>query len=154
MDVNGTEAWLIVVSAFGGGLAGAILQPILAFGLDRVGSKDRRRKVIEQHLRRTVTRWLEFTTRAARTAIEIAARRDLNRSVLSDGEIVARLRLNDQPFPTWEAERIRDAEMRQLADQLYDISVKLPMELLDPATSTERLDERAKTIGDLRRRIG
>ena len=150
---SGSDTWLIVLAAFGGGLFGAILQPVLTYGMDRMRAGDQRRKAIERNLRRMMTLWLEFTTRVGATAVEIASRRDLGRPALSDAEIMQRIRLAERPFPTWAAERIRDQTMRDLADALYEMAIKMPIRLIDPSTSNSELDSAAHEIGRLRHDI-
>lgn len=47
--------WAIVlVAAFGGGLAGAVLQPVVTYAMDRLRSKERIQKSRERALRRMV----------------------------------------------------------------------------------------------------
>lgn len=150
---NGTDTWVIVVAAFGGGIAGAILQPTLAYSMDLLRGKGQRRKAIERNLRRMLTVWLGFTTKAAMMAMEIAGRRDFGRPTLSEVEILQRIRMAEQHFPTWQIERIHDAQLEGLADKLYSIALVLPLRLIDPNTTTTWLNDVAGEIGQLRRNI-
>ena len=149
MDGNGTDTWVIVLAAFGGGLAGAILQPGASYVMDRLRGKDQRRKAVERNLRRMLTMWLEFATRGGLTAAEICSKRDLGRTALSDAEVMQRLRVAEQAFPTWQGERIRDAELRSLAERLYTLSVSLHIRLIDP-NQASTLDALIPEIGRLR----
>jgi hypothetical protein len=46
---------VVVEAAFGGGLAGAILQPLTSYAMDGLRSGDRKRMGLERNLRRMIT---------------------------------------------------------------------------------------------------
>lgn len=142
-----SEAVAVVGAAFIGGLAGAILQPLVEHGLERVRAKELRRKAIESRLRRMISSWLQYANQAAIVGTEILARQDLNLSPLNAAEIIERVKLNDHTFLPWEAERIQDPQMRTLADELYATTLGVAVQLMTNATA---LPATISSIGNLR----
>ena len=106
MDGNGTDTWVIVLAAFGGGLAGAILQPILSYFMHRLTSGDEIRRDRQRSLRRMLVSEIRWTRKRQAWATSKA----LEQSLGID------LAVGPLPFmggPFWEPERIEDAELRK-----------------------------------------
>lgn len=150
--MNETDTVVIVTAAFGGGLFGAVLQPLLSYGLQKLTAKDDRRKRVEKHLRRMLTVWLGYALRAAIVAMEIVERRKVGLPPLAEKDIYSRADLGVH-FPAWEPERIQDPALRKAAEKLYDTINPLTVRLFDPNASDQWLDEQGMEIGRLRKAI-
>jgi hypothetical protein len=105
--------WAVVlVAAFGGGLAGAVLQPIVSHVLERASSKERIRRSRERCLRHMLSAWMSN------------ARRLIGVSIIAYGfppdaratELRRIQAMHPEPgTPPWQPERIVDDELRLLA---------------------------------------
>lgn len=108
---------VIVVAAFGGGLAGAILQPLMSYALDRVRSKERIRKDRERSLRRMLFAEIRETRRLQAWARSIALGTELNRD----------LGTGPAPFggPFWEPHRIKHDALRKVVEEYNRLKASL-----------------------------
>lgn len=94
-----TDTWVIVVAAFGGGLVGAILQPLLSYAFDRVRAAETIRKNRERSLRRMIFAKIRETRRVQAWAGGIIFGRD----PVTDPSPIG--------GPFWEPHRIKNAEL-------------------------------------------
>ena len=126
-----TDTWLIVVAAFGGGLAGAILQPLMSYALDRVRSTETIRKNRERSLRRMLFAKIRATRTVQAWAMTRALEQELGRSP-STGSL---------PIggPFWEPHRIKEPELKNKVEEYSGLSASL-------YTAGYRLD-----VGEIRR---
>ena len=120
--------WAIVlVAAFGGGLAGAVLQPVVSHFLQGVRSKEEIRKRREQHLRRVLVGQMVH----GRKLIEALQRvivRGQEKDIPSLGEryeIVTQAGWAPLWAPSWELGRITDDRLRQMATEYFDAADEL-----------------------------
>lgn len=116
--------WAIVlVAAFGGGLAGAVLQPVASHLLERIRSKEEIRKRRERHLRRMLTAGMKQGRKAISVSNLLQSRQARGAAVDPD-EIRERLRL-EEGMPLWEPERIADSNLRNMACEYMEMEAKL-----------------------------
>ena len=102
----------VLLAAFGGGLAGAVLQPVVSYVLQRIRSGEEIRRMRERSLRRMIeAALLDGRARAAdlllrEVGIPVAAR-----------EREAR--------PLWQPERIPDPSLQRVAREYNEVRVGL-----------------------------
>jgi len=114
--------WAIVLlAAFGGGLAGAVLQPVVSHFLERVRSGEETRKRREQHLRRVLVGQMVHGRKlieAWHTVIDRGLEKD---SVPFDERYKILTRAGWAPLwaPSWELGRIKDDSLRQMATEYF-----------------------------------
>lgn len=104
--------WAIVlVAAFGGGLAGAVLQPVMDHVLQRIRREEETRKRRERHLRRMVVAQMEWARQT------VAAIETLHRWLKQGREVSKEWREQaikpDEHSPFWQPERISDPDLRE-----------------------------------------
>lgn len=143
----------IIVSAFGGGLAGAVLQPALTHFLARANRQEeitlermrRLRGMVEQNLthgRRLMhASMLRFAAEQRGQAMPISEMYDASKIV--DGNYY------------WQPERIPDEELRRLALQHNQLCTDLFLRLykadvpeIERADLRQRIDELAPKLGE------
>lgn len=144
--------WAIVLlAAFGGGLAGAVLQPVVSHFLERARSGEGIRKRREQSLRRMVTKRFEFGAGLITAILGVGLRGGMSQD--EKLEFV-------KPIPgfmdtlAWEPERIDDVDFRETVTEYYKATSDLRQlfwsaEPLDVAAA----DELIKQLVELRPRI-
>lgn len=101
---------IILVSAFGGGLAGAVLQPMATYIMERVRAGEDIRRRRERSLRRMLAAQLAYGRR-------LMAVRDVHfdpqfRS-MTPLERLEKIKF-PEGFPAWEPERIADDQVRRI----------------------------------------
>ena len=143
--------WAIVlVAAFGGGLAGAVLQPAVTHALEGIRSKREIRCRRERTLRRMLEARLVDGGRLAFAALDLHIR--LQRGVAVASEERFQLAKGPGGLPLWQPERIADPELRQVADEYQEVCLSLAQSVL---TAAQEWDPRpaAARIMELQRRI-
>jgi glucose-6-phosphate-specific signal transduction histidine kinase len=116
--------WAIVlVAAFGGGLAGAVLQPVTAHVLETIRRDEETRNRRERHLRRMLLSQMAW-------GIKLGAAVGTIRHFEKQGHHVpAELRKEaatpDPPSAVWQPERIQDSALREAADRLQTVLAEL-----------------------------
>jgi hypothetical protein len=131
----------VIVGAFAGGLAGAILQPVTVYGLDRLRSKDEQRKRKERQLRRMISAWLAFCSEATHLAASVFEQASSAFGGVSIDDFGSRNGISTERLPSWEAERIEDREMRTMATLLHAHTILLVQQM-----STESFDNLGATM--------
>jgi len=110
--------WAIVlVAAFGGGLAGAVLAPVMTYLMQRIGSSDQIRKNRERYLRRMIVARIRAGRSAASEALMAIGRAFRDPTV--SGDESASPAVAPQDSPLWQPERISDRDLQKLARR-YD----------------------------------
>jgi len=144
--------WAIVLlAAFGGGLLGAVLQPVVNHFLERARSGEGIQKRREQSLRRMVTKRFEFGAGLITAILGVRLRGGMSQD--EKLEFV-------KPIPgfmdtlAWEPERIDDVDFRRTVTDYYKATSDLRQlfwsaEPLDVAAA----DELIKQLVELRPRI-
>lgn len=115
--------WAIVLlAAFGGGLAGAVLQPVVSYALQRVRSKEEIRKSRERGLRfmlEVELDWAGYLLMACDIGLlreEIGVPLSVEDKMAMTGSGVL---MYPKGVPPWNPDRIRDTELRELVDGYY-----------------------------------
>lgn len=135
--------WAIVlVAAFGGGLAGAVLQPVTAYVLETIRSKHEIRKRRERGLRRMLEAWL----RHGRRIMVAQVRR-------STGQRTDSSDLMDPSVPVWQGSRIADPDLRAKAEQYRQTMVELLTLLTSVEPDPLRGQQLIKELEDLQEQI-
>lgn len=116
--------WAVVlIAAFGGGLAGAVLQPLASHILERLRREEETRKKRERHLRRMLVAQIRLG-RGAVAMTTYAKARLQQRQAVSVEELQASL--TPAPGgPLWEPQRIPDPQLREDAIKYDDTRAKL-----------------------------
>ncbi len=111
--------WAIVLAAaFGGGLAGAVLQPVVSYGMERLRRGEEIRKSRERSLRRMINHAIAEGRECAMLSFLIEEGLK-HCAPLTPEQIGAKLneaegRLTWKDMP-WQPDRIKDPALRQLA---------------------------------------
>jgi hypothetical protein len=106
--------WAVVlIAAFGGGLAGAVLQPLASHILERLRREEEIRKRRERHLRRMLSSRMAMTAALVDDAWRILLRQHQGQpmTVKEKWEVLSR----HTDGPLWEPDRIHDPLLRQHA---------------------------------------
>lgn len=133
--------WAVVlIAAFGGGLAGAVLQPVTAHVLERIRREEEIRKSRERTLRRMIaanTAWVGklLVTAGTLRALEL-------RGAPAPQELRQKLLTPDGSLPPWRPHRIADPALRDSAGR-FGI---LAMDLLNRVSSGQLVDVRAAEV--------
>lgn len=126
--------WAIVlVAAFGGGLAGAVLQPVTAFLLQRIRSGEEIRKRREQHLRRMLVGQMVRGRKLIEAWHQIIDHGQVAGEPMpfeERKEIVRKAEWAPLWAPLWELERIADKQLRQMAGEYFYVAGELGRLLL------------------------
>lgn len=120
--------WAIVlVAAFGGGLAGAVLQPVVGLGADILLSDRNLRKARERTLRRMVSARLEDGGRLIYAAADLHIRLRYSQEVPFHER--RQLAMPPSSLPPWEPERIADPYLANLVSNYVAASWSLARSL-------------------------
>jgi hypothetical protein len=138
--------WAVVlVAAFGGGLAGAVLQPLASHVLERVRREEEIRKRRERHLRRMVEARIESRRTHELALAFVCGFRRLGKPAPSAREVIEdhERREPPPPAPTYWPERIPDPHLRQTAIEygklVAELTGPLRFQDIDPATEDKLL---------------
>lgn len=135
---SGTDTWVIVLAAFGGGLAGAILQPLTSYIMQRLQSRETIRKARQRSVRRMIFQYIRHTRRVQAIALTNI-----------QGQRVA---LDDMPF--WEPERIDDKGLHGLVADYNKASSQLFVQAtMKPDHSQELMEQLDQRLNELQRKI-
>jgi len=144
---------IVLLAAFGGGLAGAVLQPVVSYVLQRVRSAEEIQKNRERSLRRMLNTYMAM----GRQYTGFSVRRKLDRS-LKPAEVLTALneiaqRFVTQPGAVWQPERIKVDSLYEMAcehhAELERLITVLSAKDYDPAEA-QKLEDR---LEELRRQI-
>lgn len=152
--------WAVVlVAAFGGGLAGAVLQPLASHVLERLRREEETRKKRERQLRRMIEARIKFREFHEIVLRAVRLLRHRGKRALSAREVIQRLEREEPspPAPSYRPERIPDPHLRQKATQYGELFAEFTGPLLleeemDSATE-DRLLELADRINPLEKEI-
>jgi hypothetical protein len=123
--------WAIVlVAAFGGGLAGAVLQPVTSHILEGVRSQQYLRRTREGQLRRMVMAAIARGRTVAGAAIEASFFAEQGYP-LSQLDRAKRAAILGEDVPLWQPHRISDPRLQQLAREYNKAVNDLWLLLLD-----------------------
>ena len=141
---DGSDTWVIVLAAFGGGLVGAVLQPVLSYLFDRLRSETTIRKARQRNNRRMIMAQI----REGRGYLASAS---MFRLLLSASEpLVDRVTRIDRLQPEkpagylWQPERIDDQTLRDMAVDYNEAAASLYGQIIQEPPDydeTERLSE-------------
>jgi hypothetical protein len=138
---------LIMISAFGGGLAGAILQPAAQYLFDRLRSKDEVRRRRERQMRRMLRAYIAWGQKLIAAATLFHLRDELGQP-LSPQERAAILELPHFPL-AWEPQRIGDKELQQGARDCYALALELYAVLTMGAPDGAKLRQTMERLAEL-----
>jgi len=140
--------WAVVlVAAFSGGLAGAVLQPLASHILERVRREEVIRRNREKSLRRMLTAAFDYGR-------ALAAAGHLHYARQHRGATVSQAQMNEltqfpKNMPTWQPERIADPQLREVAEQ-HSLGLSKLMDLLlrpaPPVDEIVQLSERLLSL--------
>jgi hypothetical protein len=119
-----SDAVIVLVAAFGGGLAGAVLQPLVEYQLSRVRRNDEIRKQRERRLRQMIEQDIGFV----RQMLLMIAGDTLR---VERGEIIDPQDSWSQvvlPRKVWQPKRIPVPDLRKMADELDSLPMRLVTE--------------------------
>ena len=122
----------VLFAAFGGGLAGAVLQPVVSYVLQRVHSGEEISKRRERSLRRMIEAEIHWTSERAGNLI------------LSEVVDVPRAAGEKKEGPLWQPERITDPSLQHMAREYY----KVGLDLFKLSCSNAPDYEKANTLFD------
>ncbi len=135
--MDSTDTWVIVLAAFSGGLAGAVLQPLLSYVFERLRAGETIRKGRQRNIRRMVFDYIRFTRRV-------------------QGSVLSGKAPGMEGLPFWEPERIDDATLHDLvvgynekSAELFGVGSPLPGKNVDQG----RVKQLDGDLNDLQRRI-
>ena len=117
--------WVVLlVAAFGGGLAGAVLQPVVTYAMQRLRSVEEIRRRRDQQLRRMVVGQMDRGRRLTQAWHAI-----LNQHLEKDAPIPFHQRYNivnqAEGAPLWEPNRIRDDGLQKMACEYFTAAEEL-----------------------------
>jgi hypothetical protein len=138
---------IILISAFGGGLAGAILQPAAQYLFDRLRSKDEIRRRRERQLRRMLRAQTAWGQKLIAAATLFRLRDELGQP-LSPQERAAILEL-PHSAPAWEPQRIGDKQLQQDARDCYALALELYAVVTMGVPDSARLRQTMERIAQL-----
>jgi len=136
----------VLLAAFGGGLAGAVLQPVVSYVLQRVHSGEELRKRRERSLRRMLDSVMEHGRYCATRAM-----RALDPRTTDDWKEIEE-RLKGVPEFVWQPERIEDQCLRELAEK-YDISFQELTRSLSAGLDPDAIPRLAMDLFKLQKQI-
>jgi len=114
---------IILISAFGGGLAGAVLQPVVSHVMERVRFNTETRKRREQHLRRLLVDEMAWATKLIQAWHTILICQQIDQPMPFQ-ERNALVKEAGWP-PMWKVERIADTSLREWASQHFAMALDL-----------------------------
>jgi len=123
----------VLLAAFGGGLAGAVLQPAVSYVLQRVRSGEEIRKRQERSLRRMVEWELAWGSRVSAAVVlspHLTEQHRFDMVKLDAGNVV------------WQPERIGDRDLQQMARECAKLTGGLFQFALHPGKGEEAADLR------------
>ena len=133
----------VLLAAFGGGLAGAVLQPVVSYVLQRVRSGEEIRKRRERNLRRMVEWELAWGSRVSAAAVlspQLTEQHRFDMVKLDAGKVL------------WQPERIGDRDLQQMALEYAKLTGGLYQFALHPGKGEETTDLH-RQLGALQSRI-
>jgi hypothetical protein len=139
-----TDSTTVLIAAFGGGLAGAVLQPITGFVLARVDSNKAHDRRLARKLRQMVEANLQY---GRRLLIANMLRQPDTAGPIPWDQIIETVKLED--VPNWLPERIKDEPLRQLATAHNDECMMLYILLTQVPTNEDHRETAAKRIDAL-----
>jgi len=144
-----SEIATVLLAAFGGGLAGAVLQPVVSHGLERLRRSEEIRKSRERSLRRMLNSMII----AGRETIELSSLIDTRifaGNPLTYPEIVNGWEKITQRLESrtalWQPERIENPVLQEAVREYREVWAKLASEIMSPAPGAQK---GAKLVGDL-----
>jgi len=129
-----------LLAAFGGGLAGAVLQPLVVHGLERIRRSEEIRKSRERSLRRM----LNSRMAVGRSASALSFNAWLHETGLlpEPPDVLSEFRKIGERFVAdsavaWQPERIEDPSLGEMARQYYAKSNDLLLGMAEPETQSK-----------------
>jgi len=148
-----SETATVLVAAFGGGLAGAILQPVASYLLELARSGKEIRKRRERSLRRMLEARIADGRRLLAAQFTLEARGYASVSLTGD-EKAREIRFGRRPL--WQPERISDPGLQQMAHDYNrtcsDLEILVRFCLLDTGNA-KKAAALADVLEDLQPRI-
>jgi hypothetical protein len=149
--------WAIVLfAAFGGGLAGAVLQPVVIYALQRVRSGEEIRKRRERSLRRM----LNSRMNTGRSASALSYKAVLHKSgvLLEPPDVLSELDKIGERFVAdsavaWQPERIEDPRLGEMAREYSDKTTLLLLRIAEPESREDRTVQLRQDLQALEREI-
>lgn len=140
--------WAIVlVAAFGGGLAGAVLEPVVTYWLGRIRAAEQRLQRRRRTLRRMLSARIAFGrhTMARQIMVFVRLKAGTPMDQAEKNQLLLEGYDNVDSMPPWEPERIDDIELRGMAERynqaLGDLLWQLAMDAPDKAECDRLSDE-------------
>ena len=113
--------WAIVlIGAFGGGLVGAVLQPVVTYVMGRFRSSDQIRRNRERYLRRMMVARIREGRSAALEALAAIGR--ASHCPPAPPEESASPTVPPRDTPLWQPERISDPDLQTLARRYNEVT--------------------------------
>ena len=149
---SGTDTWVIVLAAFGGGLAGAVLQPLISYLLQLRTRKQDIEAEINQGLRRMIYAWLDRGTKVYLVTMDAHARTLYDAEPLTNEEITAKLAF-PSGFPILQSWRIGDQSLQTDVDEYVELYHQSRDLCWNPTKDVELMDGLVKRMQELPRQI-
>ena len=152
--IDATDTWVIVLAAFGGGLVGAVVQPLLSYFLELLRSKATIRKTRQRNNRRMITVQI---VQGRRVMGNLVTSQLLERSgrPMDPSERFKRIEeLRDLPKGyLWQPERVDDEKLRTMLREYVDTYMKLWGEMLLDSPNYEKTNRFSEQLDELQRHI-
>lgn len=150
---DATDTWVIVLAAFGGGLVGAVLQPVLSYLFDRLRSETTIRKTRQRNNRRMITVQIVQGRRVMGYLVTLQLL-DRSERPMDLSERFKRIEeIRDLPKGyLWQPERVDDEKLRTLVDAYADAHMKLSGEMV-LAPDYEKTNRLSEQLDGLQRQI-
>lgn len=142
---------VIVIAAFGGGLAGAVLQPLVLHALERLRREEEIRRRREGHLRRMLESRIVMAMALVHGSWQVIMRQDEGPAMTWSEKM--ELLAPPASGPVWEPERIKDSSLRQKAESYADAASALFRALLPTTADAKKVDDLVNQLEALRREI-
>jgi hypothetical protein len=152
LNADDPELWIIFLSAFGGGLLGAVLQPLVGHFLEIFRSDRSFRKRRQQELRRMLRGKMGWGRRVMAVAKDACLMQEYGRTV----PVLDRLQKLTEARPDydlWEPESIRDDKLRGLALEYDRQSAFLWREATEQNVNRQLIDDLVDSLISLQRKI-
>jgi len=132
-----SETATVLLAAFGGGLAGAVLQPLITYALQRARAGEEIKKKRERSLRRMID--AEIAHGRGEVGVGILVSGGIRRGAkMNPDELLERVdALAQRRGVLWQPERIPDTDLRSTVDEYHKVLIRL-----DAAFSTSQYDEK------------
>jgi hypothetical protein len=124
------DSAVVLVAAFGGGLAGAVLQPVISYVLETIRRKDEAREDRKRSLRRMIEEEFNWGRGLVAASKEMASRGADEGHHPLPAERLSILKDAGEERPTWQNWRIRDRSLRSRVEK-YLGTARVVRELLE-----------------------